>query len=264
MKAKQFIHHYLYDTIVATVFLLLTIKYVYAWTGLNSFSPVAACSLVVLAALVSQLLYWFVIRRYYIRTILWCYKQFDRTVIRHIEQRGVNRWLKQHKKSLERENVYSGLSEKQRAKLLEFASEIFKAKELREQEIKQEAAIKLSRVMAYVKTTLLKLNFSAEEIFKICNHVELFVTTRSVIHSPASIARKDDVSIAELKNFVANIADQYGIDNTTAAQFFAEVFKEWCVWTDSQGNVQRTEVSTIAKTLRNSSKKARVQLTGEI
>jgi len=169
------------------------------------------------------------------------YRTFDRLVIRHFEYRGVERWQSQHAKSLEEDAVYNGISESKRQELLAFAAEIYKAKELREQEMKTEAQKQLARVLDYAKRTLLILNFSAEEIFMFCNQVELFVTTRSVIKSPTSIARRDDVSIAELKNLVANIADLYGIDNTSTAQFISEVFKEWCCWADAQGRLQRTE-----------------------
>jgi len=133
---------------------------------------------------------------------------------------------------------------------LAFAAEIYKAKELREKEMKAEAEKKLWRVIDYTKHTLLMPNFIAEDMFRICNYVELVVTTRSVIKSPTSIAKRDDVSIAELKGLVANIADLYGIDNITAAQFISEVFKEWCCWADAQGRLQRAEVTTIARTLR--------------
>jgi len=147
---------------------------------------------------------------------------------------------------------------------LAFAAEIYKAKELREQEKKTEAQKQLARVVNYTKRTLFMLNFSAEDIFRICNQVELFVTTRSVIKSPTSIAKRDDVSIAELKNLIANIADIYGIDNTATAQFISEMFKEWCCRADAQGKIQRTEVTTIAKTLRTTKGQLRVMPTSDL
>jgi len=264
MTHKKFIHHYLLDTIVTT-FLLFGITFKVLRAGIeNDWRVWLAICLAGLVAIASILFYWFVIRRIYINLMLAGYRTFDRLVIRHFEYRGVERWQSQHAKSLEEDAVYNGISESKRQELLAFAAEIYKAKELREQEMKTEAQKQLARVVNYTKRTLFMLNFSAEDIFKICNQVDLFVTTRSVIKSPTVIAKRDDVSVAELKNLVANITELYGIDNITAAQFISEVFKEWCCWADAQGKIQRTEVTTIAKTLRTTKGRLRVLPTRDI
>lgn len=258
MTYKNFIHHYLCDTLVATVLLVKTVEKILLLGENNRWSIMLTLVLATLAILATQWFYWFVVRRICIRMMLSGYKTFDRNVIRHIERKGAERWLSRYKKQLEHDKVYNGIDEKLQTELMSFAAEIYKAKKLREQEMKIEKEKKFAKVMHYTQQTLLLLNFSAEDVFKICNYVEFFVTTRSVIKAPASIAKHEGVSISELKNFVANIADQYDIDNTTAAQFVAEVFKDWCIWTDPQGKTQRTEIATIAKTLRTTKRKLRI------
>lgn len=264
MKKKTFIHHYLFDTVFSTVMLLAIVM-----KGLL-LSMKAGCGIVltivisVIVGITFELCYWFVVRRLYIKLVLWCYKKHDRIVIRHIERRGIERYRRQAEKAMNNDVTCEGLTENQRTELLNFAVDVYKAKELREKEMKVEAKKKLERVKEYAKQTLLMLGFSVEDTLKICCYVEFFVTTVSVIHTPNAIARHDDVSISELKNFMANIADQYGISNNATATFIAEVFKEWCVWADSGGNKQTTEVATIAKTLRTSKGKLRVMPTTSI
>lgn len=264
MKKKTFIHHYLFDTIFSTA-MLLTILLKGLLLGMeNSCGIALTIALSVSSGLAFELFYWFVVRKLYIKSALWCYKWHDRIVIRHIERNGIKRWRRQHERVLTEDAAYEGLSESQREELLAFAVEVFKAKALREKEMKAEAKRKLKKVTDYAKKMLLMLNFSAEDIFKICNYVEFFVTTRSVIQSPKAIAKRDDVSITELKNLMANIAGQYDIDNTTTAKFVSEVFKEWCIWVDADGKKQVTEVDTIARTLRTSKGKLRVLPTTDI
>lgn len=264
MKKKTFIHHYLFDTIFSTVMLLAVLMKGLQLGMENGCGVALTIALAVILGLIFELFYWFVVRKLYIKFALWCYKWHDRIVIRHIERNGVKLWCRRHERVLAKDAAYEGLSESQREELLAFAVEVFKAKALREKEMKTEAKRKLKKVTDYAKQTLLMLNFSAEDTFKICNYVEFFVTTRSVIQSSTAIAKHDDVSITELKNLMANIAGQYDIDNTTTAKFIAEVFKEWCVWVDADGKKQVTEVDTIARTLRTSKGKLRVLPTTDI
>lgn len=264
MKKKTFIHHYLFDTIFSTVILLAILMKGLQLGMEDDCGIVPAIVLSVMAGLVFELLYWFIVRKLYIKLVLWCYKMNDRIVIRHIERRGIERYRRRDERAIAKDAACEGLSGSQQAELLNFAAEVVKAKELRDKEMKAEAKRKLARVKEYTKNTLLMLNFSAEETFKICNYVEFFVTTRSVIQSPTTIAKRDDVSITELKNLMANIAGQYDIDNITTAKFIAEVFKEWCFWVDAYGKKQTTEVETISKTLRTSKGRLRVLPTADI
>lgn len=254
---NQFIKHYLFDSIVSVVLSLLALQKVFQQAIAYGCSFRLALTIAIFAGLLVTQFYWFVFRRIYIKSMLFLYKQFDRVIIRHIERKGVQRWISQQKDTLVND-AYAELPESRKKKLLDLGLYIYKAEKLIHEEKKAEADKKLSCVMNYTKDTLFMLGFDAGDVYKICNLVEFFVTTRSVIQSPDSITRHEDISMAEIKNFVANIANPYGIDNLTAARFVVEVFKEWCVWTDYQGNVQRTEVSTIAKTLRSTKGKLRV------
>lgn len=254
---NTFIHHYLFDSLVSVVLSLLAVQKVYQQAVVYGCNSNIAMLLAISAGLLAGVFYWFIFRKIYIKTVLCLYKQFDRVIIRHIERKGINRWVNQHENELNND-TYNELPESRKAKALAFALDLYKAEQLRNEKMKAEAENKLKRVRNYSKQTLLLLGFGSEDIYKICNLVEFFVTTRSVIHSSDSIARHNDVSMSEVKNFVANIADLYGIDNPTAALFVSEVFKEWCVWTDTQGNLQRTEVATIAKTLRTTKGKLRI------
>lgn len=264
MTIRKFMHHYLFDTIFNVVLLLSIVLKGMQLCLVNDHSMMSSIAITALICVAFELFYWLVFRKLYIKALLRLYIMHDRVIIRHIENRGIKRYRRQNEKVLDEDATYEGLSESKRNELLKEAINIYKAKALREQEMKAETEKKLKRVKEYTKQTLLMLNFSAEDIFKICNYVEFFVTTHSVIQTPTSIAKLDDVSISELKNLIANIADQYGIDNTTTAKFVAEVFKEWCVWQDADGKQQTTEVSTIAKTLRTNNKKLRVLPTTDI
>lgn len=105
MTYKNFIHHYLCDTLVATVLLIKTVEKILLLGENGSWSITQTLVLVALAIMATQWFYWFVVRRICIRIMLAGYKTFDRNVIRHIERKGAERWLSRHKKTETRQRL---------------------------------------------------------------------------------------------------------------------------------------------------------------
>lgn len=255
---ESFNHHYLFDTIFSTfIFACIIIKGLQVGYDKDyDYETTLQRSLLVGVAFL--VFYWFVFRRLYIKYTLRIFRRYYKAINLVYERIYNKLWKKKYKELLDFDESLKDLPVDEKSALLKFLSETHKEALRRKAEMKEEAKNKQKKASDYAKSTLLMLNFNTVETYKICAYVDFFIETKSAPESPEAIAKHDDVSIAELKNLMANIADQFDIPNKTTAEFITKVFKEWCVWGDANGKEQTTEVSTIAKTLRTTKGKLRV------
>ena len=105
---------------------------------------------------------------------------------------------------------------------------------------------KLEKILLYTRNTLLPFDFTDEELFQVCEAIRsLAIHKVTLPNLPVKIERtgkKTKLTNHDLSNFGWNIANQYDIPNPMTAEFLSSTFSAW---------FKNTEVSTLAKNLRN-------------
>lgn len=103
---------------------------------------------------------------------------------------------------------------------------------------------KLERILAYTRSTFIRLEFDEDDVLTICRQVAHFVRYGTADEAELRIIpKKYDVTQASLKNFAWNIGFQYGISRMATATFVISVFEEWFYNTEKQ-SVYRTLKTT--------------------
>ena len=179
------------------------------------------------------------------------FKAYKKNIVPRIEVDAINRYIQEHGIVEEKPKTIEQLAKQNEARNQEQRLEQF-MKTIREERkaylaIKEkDDAEKLEKTLQYVRSTLMPFDFTDEELFQICECVRNLVIDRIVIPTiPIKIektGKKAQLTQLDLGNFAWNIANQYGISNTLAANFLLCTFRDW---------YKLSESTTVAKNLKS-------------
>jgi len=180
-----------------------------------------------------------------------CVQSYKNNIVPRIEVNAINRYIQEHGIVEEKPKTVEQLTEQNETKNQQQRLEQF-MKTIKEERnaylvIKEkEDAEKLKKILQYVRSTLMPFDFTDEELFQICECVRNLVVDRIVIPTVPvkieKIGKKALLTQFDLGNFAWNIAHQYGISNTLAANFLLFTFRDWYKFSES---------TTIAKNLKS-------------